>query len=249
MTLPNEPHLQRLQFYATTAYPCGYLPDRQAQSLIAAPYHLVDAVMYSRLIQQGFRRSGKFTYRPYCTHCQSCVPVRLPVERLQPTRSQRRAWRRHAGLHAKILPLHYAEAHFALYQAYQRSRHPAGGMDADGVEQYQSFLMQSNVESALVEFREGPTLRMVSVVDCVVDGLSAVYTFYDCTDPTASYGTYSILWLADWCRRQGLPYLYLGYWIAESRKMAYKARFRPIEALIDHVWQPLHADKGLNADV
>lgn len=240
MTLPNDPHLQRLQFYATTDYPCGYLEDRQARSLIAAPHHLIDARVYNELIQLGFRRSGKFAYRPYCEHCQACVPVRLPVTQLRPSRGQRRAWRKHENLKARVLNLQLLPEHFELYRAYQQARHPGGGMDADGVEQYRNFLTQSNVETILVEFRKDEQLCMVSVVDCVADGLSAVYTFYDTSDTAASYGTYNVLWLAKWCKQMELPYLYLGYWIAESRKMAYKANFRPLQGLVNGNWQGLH---------
>jgi leucyl-tRNA---protein transferase len=237
MTLPNDAHLQQLQFYATTSYPCGYLEDRQARSLIAAPYHLVDTRVYSELIRQGFRRSGKFAYRPCCEHCQACVPVRLPVREFQPNRSQRRVWKQHAKLEARVLELQYRPEHYQLYRAYQQTRHPGGGMDNDGVEQYGNFLAQSNVDTVLVEFSEQGQLRMVSVVDCVRDGLSAVYTFYDCTQPNTSYGTYGILWLAEWCRTLELPYLYLGYWIKESPKMAYKARFKPLQGLLDGQWR------------
>lgn len=239
MTLPNDSHLQRLQFYATTAYPCGYLEGRQARSLIAAPHHLIDTRIYGELIRLGFRRSGKFAYRPHCEGCQACVPVRLPVGLFRPDRSQRRAQRHHGKLTTHVLDLQFVPEHFELYRAYQLARHPGGGMDADGAEQYRNFLVQSNVETQLVEFREDGRLRMVSVVDRVADGLSAVYTFYDCSDAAASYGTYNVLWLVDWCRQSELPYLYLGYWIAESRKMAYKINFRPLQGLVQGEWKPL----------
>ncbi len=235
MTLPNDAHLQKLQFYATTAYPCGYLPGRQAQSLIATPHHLIDADTYSGLIQLGFRRSGKFAYRPHCEHCNACVPVRLPVERFGPNRSQRRAWRQHATLSATLMPLTFSDEHYALYAAYQTQRHDSGN-EQDTVEQYRNFLVQSNVESMMVEFRQGGVLKIVSVVDLVRDGASAVYTFFDAQDKKASYGTYNILWLIEWCRGLGLPYLYLGYWIAESAKMAYKQNFLPQEYLVDNQW-------------
>lgn len=239
MTLPHEPATHRLQFYLTTDYPCGYLDDRQARSLIAAPQHLVDAEVYSQLIRLGFRRSGASAYRPQCEQCRACVPVRLPVADFTRNRSQRRAWARHRQLTASIHELHYSEEHYALYRTYQQARHPGGGMDEDAAGQYRNFLCESRVDSVMVEFREGDTLRMVSVVDCVADGLSAVYTFYDCSDPKNAYGTYNVLWQAAWCRQLGLPYLYLGYWIAESRKMAYKINFSPLEGLVDGVWETL----------
>ena len=236
MTLPNDAHLQKLQFYATTAYPCGYLPGRQAQSLIATPHHLIDADTYSGLIQLGFRRSGKFAYRPHCEHCNACVPVRLPVGQFKPNRSQRRAWRQHQAMSASLMPLKFSAEHYRMYAAYQALRHD-GGNEQDTVEQYRNFLVQSNVDSMMVEFREDGMLKMVSVVDLVRDGISAVYTFFDAEDKKASYGTYNILWLIDWCRSLGLPYLYLGYWIAESAKMAYKQNFLPQEYLVDNQWR------------
>lgn len=239
MTLPGDPQLQRLQFYATTAYPCGYLQGQQAQSLIAAPHHLIDATIYSELIRQGFRRSGKFAYRPHCAQCNACIPVRLLAEEFQPNRSQRRAQKQHQHLTAEVLELQFSEEHYALYHAYQLRRHPDGGMDADDAEQYRNFLLQSNVDTVLVEFREAGQLRMVSVVDCVQDGLSAVYTFYDCSNIHAAYGTYNVLWLAEWCCQLKLPYLYLGYWIAESRKMAYKKNFSPLQAMKGGHWKNL----------
>ena len=239
MTLPSDPPLQKLQFYATTPYPCGYLEGKLAQSLIAAPHHLIDANTYSGLIQLGFRRSGKFAYRPHCENCNACVPVRLPVAEFQPNRSQRRATRQHQNLEASIVPLAFNQEHFALYAAYQIARHNGGGMDQDTADQYRNFLVQSNVESVMVEFRLGSSLKIVSVVDIVRDGLSAVYTFYDASDEKASYGTYNVLWLIEWCRSLHLPYLYLGYWIADSRKMAYKQNFAPQEGLIEGEWQLL----------
>jgi leucyl-tRNA---protein transferase len=239
MTLPHDLPLQRLQFYLTTAYPCGYLEGREARSLIAAPHYLIDSRVYDELIQLGFRRSGKFVYRPQCENCQACVPVRLPVALFKSNRSQRRAWAMHRKLTANIVELHFSEEHFALYRAYQLARHPGGGMDTDGIERYRNFLAESNVETVLVEFRENGVLRMVSVVDCVADGLSAVYTFYDCSDSKASYGTYNVLWLIEQCRQRGVAYLYLGYWIAASRKMAYKKNFHPLQGLIDGEWRAL----------
>lgn len=238
MTLPGEPPLQKLQFYATTPYACGYIQGLQAQSLIAAPHHLINAETYSSLIQLGFRRSGKFTYRPHCESCSACIPVRLPVAEFQPKRSQRRAFKRHDNLTARIIPLEFYEDHYQLYVAYQAARHE-GANEQESAEQYRNFLVQSNVKSAMVEFRLNGVLKIVSVVDIVHDGVSAVYTFYDSTDHGASYGTFNIMWLVEWCRNLQLPYLYLGYWIKESRKMAYKQNFIPQEALIDGEWQPL----------
>ncbi len=236
MSLPSDKPLQKLQFYVTTGYSCGYLPNRLAQSLIASPQHLIDANVYSGLIQQGFRRSGKFAYRPHCENCRECVPVRVIVQDFAPSRSQKRAYRQHQNLTTTILDVAFHEEHYALYSAYQNARHTDEKSEKDDAEQYQNFLCQTNVDSILVEYRESGQLKMVSVIDIVHDGISAVYTFYDTSNPKASYGTYNVLWQIAWAKRLNLAYLYLGYWIKDSQKMVYKQNFKPLEKLINGAW-------------
>jgi arginine-tRNA-protein transferase len=233
--------ISQLQFYVTAPYPCSYLPSRRARSQVATPNHLITPEVYGDLVQLGFRRSGAFAYRPYCDTCQACQPLRVPTATFKPSRSQKRTWNRLSdALVAQEEPLQFADEHYGLYLDYQAGRHAGGGMDQDSRDQYAQFLLQSRVDTRLVAFRSpSGALKMISLIDVLPEGLSAVYTFYSPSDNKASYGTYGILWQIAEAQRLGLPYVYLGYWIGLSPKMAYKSSFRPAEILVQGCWQPM----------
>jgi arginine-tRNA-protein transferase len=255
MSLLNDLPHTALHFYLTAPYQCSYLAGLQARSQVASPALLIDTRVYSDLVHHGFRRSGTYTYRPHCDNCRACVPLRVLAKQYSASRSQRRAWKQHCHLEATPHPLQDKPEYYELYQRYQRARHKDGGMDNDDHESYQNFLLQSHVDSVLVEFREpfdhatstGPgqaakgqgLLRMVSVIDLLSDGLSSVYTFYDPDLPRASLGVYNVLWQIELCRKLDLEFVYLGYWIKNSRKMAYKTEYQPAQGLLDGIWRTL----------
>lgn len=233
--------LKKLAFYKTQAHDCGYLPQQMATTLFADPHAIMTMALYSSLADYGFRRSGSRVYRPHCTGCQACISVRIPVERFTPSRCQRRTWKRNQDIQVTAHPAQLNPAHFQLYQHYVSSRHAGGGMDQEGIEQYERFLISPWADTVFYEFHCGSILVAVAVVDRLQQGLSAVYTFYRPTPEWASrsLGRFAILWQIEEARRLQLPWLYLGYWVAGCQKMAYKRQYQPIEGyrLKEGQWQ------------
>ncbi len=235
------------QFFATAAVPCPYLPDRAEKKLIVELAGRAAPILYDELSRAGFRRSHRFAYRPACRSCAACVPVRIAVERFAHTRSTRRVRNLNAGANGGgaglVLAPRATAEQFRLFAAYQRSRHRDSDMAAMSYAEYRLMVEDSAVRTAIVELREPEgALVAVSLIDRLDDGVSAVYSFYDPAKERLSLGTWCILWLVEECRRHGLPYVYLGYWIAESPKMAYKARFPALERLADGCWTPFTKD-------
>ena len=227
------------EFYVTAPQACPYLAGRLERKLFTHLTHDKPRALIDNLLKGGFRRSQNIAYMPYCEGCQACVSVRVLVNEFEANRAQRRALQRHGALEPRPAELKFNGEHYALYRLYQGERHRGGGMDHDSREQYAHFLLQSNVATRLIEFREGGELRMVSIVDELADGLSSVYTFFDPLVAQASYGTFNILWQIEEAKRRGLQYVYLGYWIGQSRKMSYKNQFKPIEGLSRGEWKRL----------
>jgi arginine-tRNA-protein transferase len=247
------------QFFATASVPCPYVPGRAERKLIVELTGRGAPVFYNELSRAGFRRSHRFAYRPACRSCAACVPVRIAVERFADTRSTRRVRNLNAGgqaganaeanrtLAGVLLAPRATAEQFELFAAYQRSRHRDSDMAAMSYADYRGMVEDSAVRTAIAELRDNTgALVAVSLIDRLDDGISAVYSFFDPAQGRRSLGTWSILWLVEECRREGLPYVYLGYWIAESPKMAYKARFPALERLADGRWVPFSA--APNAD-
>lgn len=228
--------LARLKFYATQEHACSYLPGQQAQTLFLDPVEKVDEALYGELSQRGFRRSGAHLYRPHCPHCSACIAARIPVADFSPNRQQRRIGTRNQALQVRRCRATYSEEHYELYARYIEQRHADGDMYPPDVQQFISFLVCDQDYAWFYEFRQQGKLVAVAVTDQLPDGLSAVYTFYDPDQEHLSLGRNAILWQIDECRRLGLAYLYLGYWVKDCRKMNYKLEYRPIELLIRQGW-------------
>ena len=225
------------QFFATTSVPCPYVPGRAERKLIVELGGRGAAAFYDDLSRAGFRRSHRFAYRPACRQCAACVPVRIAVERFADSRSTRRVRNLNRDLAAQLVPSRATPEQFRLFAAYQHSRHRDSDMAGMSYADYRSMVEDSAVRTAIAEFRDPDgALAAVALFDRLDDGFSAVYTFYDPSRGKQSLGTWSILWLVEECCHQGLPFVYLGYWIAESPKMAYKARFPALERLTDRAW-------------
>ena len=237
MSIIEKKVLEEIQFYVTTEYACGYINGRDAQSIVATPYKSINKKNFKGLVNKGFRRSGQYVYKPSCKNCNACIPIRLLVSNFIASRSQKRARRYLDKLTVNIMPLTFYQEHYELYEQYQNKRHLDNGKSDDEIGDYNNFLIKSNVDSKIIEFRLGNKLQIITIVDIIDDGISAVYTFYDCSNQKLSLGTISIMWLLDFCKKENLPFLYLGYWINESKKMKYKTNFKPYELLLEGVWQ------------
>lgn len=235
----HPPEQPELAFYITVPSACNYLPGRKAVTVFADPFAGMTKLLYSTLVEHGFRRSGDHVYVPYCPNCDACIPARIPVARFRPNRSQRRTWQRNVDITVHRVAATFHDEHYRLYQRYVAQRHPGGGMEHYGPEQYLSFFGCRWGETWLYEFRCGADLLAVASIDHLVNGLSAVYTFFDPAQSERGLGTYAVLWQIEEALRLNLPFVCLGYWIAESGKMNYKANFRPLEIYRNSRWTDL----------
>lgn len=237
--MKQDPPTGRLGFYLTPDHPCSYLEGRAARTVFADPDARPDRHAQSVLAAHGFRRSGRYIYRPACAGCSACVPVRIPVAAFRPDRAQRRNRLRNADLQVRATPTEFRREHLDLYNRYQAWRHPDGGMLAADAERYLEYFTSPWSDTWFHELRAGPELLGLTICDRLDDGLSAVYTYYSPEHAARGLGTFAVLWLVEEARRLGLTWVYLGYWIESSPKMAYKSRFRPLQAFRDGRWLDL----------
>jgi len=228
--------------FRTPPMPCPYLPGRTERHVFAEIGGGGAAPLYDRLSRAGFRRSHRVAYRPACPNCTACVPVRVAVDRFEPTRSQRRVLRDNRALAAAESPALATPEQFRLFNRYQHSRHGDGEMARMTFDDYRAMIEDSTIGTAVMEMRDGSgKLYSACLFDRLGDGLSAVYSFFDPDESARGLGTHAVLWLIERARLEQRPFVYLGYWIADSRKMAYKTRFRPLQALQQGLWSDLPA--------
>lgn len=242
-------------FHVTMAQPCPYLPGKLERKLFThltpdKPDHFID-----KLLRNGFRRSQNIAYLPYCNDCHACVSIRVAVDDFVPGKSFRRLTKRNMDLEARRVPREATEEQFDLFDLYINTRHGDGGMAEMNQFDFSMMIEESEADTFLTEYRlrsplcpddqdddmdkEETTnpLIAVSLCDRLSDGVSMVYSFFDPQYAARSLGSYMILEHVDYARRQGLPYLYLGYWIDGCRKMSYKSRFTPQQHLTPDGWQ------------
>jgi arginine-tRNA-protein transferase len=230
----RRPHF----FYTTAPLPCPYVAGRTERKVVTELAGVSAETLHDRLSKGGFRRSHNIAYAPVCPGCNACVPIRVRVEDFAPSRTQRRVARANASVVGREMPPRATAEQYQLFQSYQQTRHGDGDMATMSFYDYRAMVEDTPIETSMVEFRDEMGLLLGGcLTDRLGDGLSAVYSYFNPTLEARSLGTYAVLWLIDRARELGLPYVYLGYWVAESRKMAYKTKFRPCEVLRGGVWR------------
>jgi arginine-tRNA-protein transferase len=215
---------------------CSYLPDRTARDRAFWADRL-DLELYHDFMDCGFRRSGKVIYQPACRGCRECRPIRISVKRFLPTKSQRRCLRRNADLAVSVATAVASDEKFDLYVRYMRDWH--GRQDVESRSDFESFLYDSPVMTVDMSYRD-PSGRLLAVGICDVctRSLSSVYFFFDPSEAQRGLGTFGALREMDFAQSRGVPYYYLGYFVAGCASMSYKAALGPNEMLdTDGVWR------------
>lgn len=229
------------QFFLTPQGPCPYLPGRTERKVFARLAGGLAQPLNEALTHSGFRRSQTIAYRPACDACNACVSVRILADGFEPSRNLKRIERRNADLIRRAVPPEATREQFALLRTYLDSRHSGGGMSDMGLFDYVAMVEETPVDTYIVEYREAGSGRLIAcaLTDALRDGPSMVYSFFHPGEDSRSLGTYMILDHVRAARAKAMPHVYLGYWVRGSRKMHYKSRFRPMEALTREGWEPL----------
>lgn len=242
----HDPRLKMLRFYLTAPGPCPYIDGRQERKVFTPLMGDLAPELHDALSNLGFRRSQNIAYRPACEGCDACISVRIVANRHRATRSQRRVFARNSGLVRHIAPPYATAEQFDLLRAYLARRHADGGMADMDRHDFATMVEDSAIDTVVVEYRtppeEGGRLMAFCLTDRLSDGLSMVYSAFQPELEDTSPGTFMILDHIAQARETGMPYVYLGYWVRESRKMAYKARFRPLQALGPNGWEAFDED-------
>jgi arginyl-tRNA--protein-N-Asp/Glu arginylyltransferase len=230
-----------LIFHRSVPLPCPYVEGRFERRIVAElSAQQVRSGLFDDLTAAGFRRSHNMVYRPACPTCTACVPVRILVDRFAPRRTLKRIWRANEAVDVAVVPARATVEQYALFHRYQRLRHAGGDMSLMTFIDYRSLVEDSAANTQLIELRDPDgTLIGSCLFDTTIDGLSAVYSFYAAEQEKRGLGSMIVMWLIEQARVQRRPYVYLCYWIEESRKMAYKVRFMPMEALSTDGWRAL----------
>jgi arginine-tRNA-protein transferase len=197
--------------------------------------------MYQQFMDAGFRRSGTVVYQPVCADCQQCVPIRVPVNRFKPGKSQLRSVRLNKDLLITESEPELTDEKFDLYRRYMIGWHGREPAKADDRESLKMFLYQSPVDTIEFCYRT-PDNRLVGVgiTDICDQSLSSVYFYFDPAESRRSLGTFSAMHEIACCRRMNIPFYYLGFWISGCPTMSYKSHFRPAEVLsADGIWRDL----------
>jgi len=241
------------QFYVTAPQPCPYLDGRIERKLFTALQGEHAVLLNDALSAQGFRRSQNVLYRPSCADCQACMSVRIRVADFQPSKSQKRIVKRAKALERLPSTPWATEPQFDLFKRYLESRHADGGMADMDVFEFAAMVEETPIRSRVVEYynsgsRRSEDLAAVCLTDLLQDGLSMVYSFFDPDLEKMSLGTFMILDHIEIAREAGLPYVYLGYWVPDSPKMAYKAKFTPLEVFRNGMWSELVDPQSFSSD-
>ena len=232
-----------LRFYLTSPAPCPYLPNRRERKVFTGLEGTDAHALNDTLTHAGFRRSQNIAYRPACEACDLCISTRVPVRKFELTRSWRKQLSRNSDLRRHRRPAEATEEQFWLLRSYLNARHAEGGMAEMTLLDYAAMVEETAVHTHMVEYRysegsEQDDLAAAVLVDLLRDGLSLVYSYFDPRDERRSLGNYIILDHILQAQQAGLDYVYLGYWVPGSEKMAYKARFQPLELLRGGEWRP-----------